>query len=77
MTPEERVDDTGQIRNGSDYEIYDEDGIWLGTQSLRYSPKYISAEFVYCSYLSAEGPRFERFRIIPMVPELAIDRTKY
>ncbi|MFC1529184.1 hypothetical protein ACFL41_00990 [Gemmatimonadota bacterium] len=70
VAPEDRVDDEGQITFTSEYEIYSREGVWLGTQPLDHIPRVITGEYVYCSYLSEEGPRFERLRIIPKVPEL-------
>jgi len=76
LAPEDMVDDEGQINWKSEYEIYSREGVWLGIQSLDHTPKVITSEHVYWSYLSEEGPRFERLRILPKVPELKPEGTR-
>ncbi len=73
-SPEDMVDEEGQINWKSQYEIYDQDGIWLGTQSLDHTPKWITADYMYYSYLSEMGPRFERLQILPRIPEMQESR---
>ncbi|MFC1540333.1 hypothetical protein ACFL41_02440 [Gemmatimonadota bacterium] len=49
-------------------DVFDRDGIWLGTQELKWLPSLITGDFMYINTRgnAEEGPRIIRYRLIPM-----------
>jgi len=56
---------------GNVWEIFSAEGVWLGTHLHKERIELITYGYLYQVFLSESGsPRFERLRIIPLVPEM-------
>ena len=56
---------------GYAWEIFDTDGTWLGVHVQKPTIRHVIDGYLYQTYMSEAGtPRFERLRIIPLVPEM-------
>lgn len=63
---------TGYTAAENIYDVFSPDGVWLGTQVFPFRPSRIRGDYVYRRYSSDAGaPRFERLRLIPIIPDLA------
>jgi hypothetical protein len=51
-----------------DYDIFDHEGVWLGTQRLAEQPRFIQGDYFYVVTLGGEfeGPRIKRIRLVPL-----------
>jgi len=57
---------------GHVYDLFDSEGIWIGTQELAYIPIFIQGGFIYRTFTAESGaPRIERIRLEPLIPDIA------
>lgn len=49
------------------FDLFDTNGVWLGTQQLPYEPVAIERDYVYFIFVAESGaPRFGRFELVPV-----------
>jgi len=62
-------DEQGQVM-GYEFDVFDREGVWLGTQPLALAPTLIQNGFMYVRTRGDEfiGPRLIRYRLIPSFP---------